>query len=86
MPKQEYRLDNRHRGGGLVLPFMSLIETIENRTTALTIDDLAAMVGVSPKTLYKAVKQGRLPALRVLGSIRLDPHDVADWLRKRRTR
>lgn len=58
---------------------------IESKESALTIEELATMVGVSPKTLYKAVKTGRLPAYRIGGSIRLDPEDIADWLRKRRT-
>jgi len=65
---------------------MTLIEIIESKTNALTIGDLANLLNQSPKTLYKAVKSGRLPAYRVGGSIRLDPHDIAEWLRKRRTK
>lgn len=39
---------------------------------------------MSPKTIYKAIKTGRLPAYR-LGGIRLDPTEVATWLRSRHT-
>lgn len=69
-----------------VLPCMSIIEKIETKENALTVEELATIVSQSPKTLYKAVKTGRLPAYRIGGSIRLDPHDVAEWLRDRRTR
>jgi len=43
------------------------------------------IVSASPKTLYKAIRAGRLPAYRVAG-IRLDPTAVAQWLRERPTR
>lgn len=59
---------------------------IESEQNAMTIDELATILTQSPKTLYKAVKRGSLPAFRIGGSIRLDRHDVAEWLRKRRTK
>jgi excisionase family DNA binding protein len=64
---------------------MTIIDMIESGKNALTVEQLANKVSKSPKTLYKAIKAGRLPAYRIGGSIRLDPHDVAEWLRKRRT-
>lgn len=64
---------------------MSIIEIIENRETAMTVEELAAYLNASPKTLYKAIRAGRLPAYRVAG-IRLDPAEVAKWLRDRSTR
>lgn len=65
---------------------MNLLETLETRETALTVDELGRLLNTSPKTLYKAVKSGRLPAYRVGGSIRLDPTEVAEWLRSRHTK
>ncbi len=65
---------------------MNIIETIENRTTALTVDELGTILNSSPKTLYKAINAGRLPAYRIGGSIRLDTQDVAQWLRDRHTK
>lgn len=64
---------------------MSLIETIESMDTLLTVESLGILLSTSPKTLYKAVKAGRLPAYRIGGSIRLDPSEVAAWLRARHT-
>lgn len=69
-----------------VLPSMSIIETVANRSTAMTIEELGTLLSQSVKTLYKAVRAGRLPAYRIGGSIRLDPTDVAEWLRNRRTK
>lgn len=65
---------------------MGLIELIQSRQNAMTIEELATILSQSPKTLYKAVNRGSLPAYRLGGSIRLDPCDVAVWLRKRRTK
>lgn len=65
---------------------MSIIDIIESKEHALTIEEFATLMNQSPKTFYKAVKAGRLPAYRIGGSIRLDPQDLADWLRGRRTK
>ena len=62
---------------------MSLIETIENYGRALTTEELASLTTISTKTLYRLVKQRRLPALRIGGSIRFEPKTTADWLRSR---
>jgi excisionase family DNA binding protein len=68
-----------------VLAGMSIIETLETRDTLLTVEELGRLLSMSAKTLYKAIKAGRLPAYRV-GGIRLDPYDVAEWLRERHSK
>jgi len=40
--------------------------------TLLTVERLGTLTDTSPKTLYKAIKAGTLPAYRIGGSIRLD--------------
>ena len=65
---------------------MTLIEIIESKENALTVEELATLMNQSPKTYYKAIQTGRLPAYRLGGSIRLDPQDVAEYLRKRRSK
>ncbi len=62
---------------------MTIIEIVESKPNAMTVEELATLVSQSPKTLYKAIKAGRMPAYRLNGSIRLDPHDIGEWLRKR---
>jgi len=64
---------------------MSIIETIETRTTPMTVAELGSILGRSPKTLYKAIKSGRLPAYRIGGAITLDPVEVVAWLKARHT-
>ena len=76
----------RVRLSATVLARMGIIELIQSKQNAMTIEELATMLSQSPKTLYKAVNRGSLPAFRLGGSIRLDPHEVAEWLRKRRTK
>jgi len=65
---------------------MTIVETIENMDTLLTVDVLSKLVTISEKTLYKAIKAGRLPGYRLGGSVRLEPAEVAKWLRQRSTR
>jgi excisionase family DNA binding protein len=65
---------------------MTIIEKIEKLETAMTVKEFGAMLGVSPKTLYAAVKAGRVPVMRVGGSIRIDPAEAADYLRERSTK
>jgi excisionase family DNA binding protein len=58
---------------------MTIIETIENMDTLLTVEALGKLLAISPKTLYKVIKAGRLPAYRLGDSIRLEPSDVVKW-------
>jgi excisionase family DNA binding protein len=62
-----------------------LAAKIASRSTALTVDELAQILRVSNKTLYKSIKIGTLPALRVCGALRLDPKLTAEWLHYRTT-
>lgn len=60
---------------------MTLIQMLESRETALTVQEVAELLGVSDKHIYEMTADGRLPAFHVGRSVRLDPQDVADWLR-----
>jgi|SRR5581483_11577700 len=63
---------------------MTLIQMLESRKTALTVHEVAELLGVSDKHVYDMTADGRLPAFHVGRSVRLDPQDVADWLRKKK--
>ena len=63
---------------------MTLIQILESRREALTVQEVADLLGVSDKHIYEMIADGRLPAFHVGKSIRLDPQDVADWLRAKR--
>src|SRR5512135_2835219 len=62
-----------------------LASRIEARKSAWTVDDLALLLEMSPKTLYKMAKSGNIPAIRIGGMIRFDPALTAEWLRARTT-
>lgn len=58
-----------------------LPQRIEGMQRALTASELAALLAISPITVYKMAKAGRLPSLRIGTAVRFDPRAVAEWLR-----
>jgi excisionase family DNA binding protein len=64
---------------------MTLIQILESRQEALTAQEVGELLGVSDKHIYEMIANGTLPAFHVGRSIRLDPQDVADWLRRKRS-
>jgi|SRR5215472_7527842 len=64
---------------------MTLIQVLESRHEALTVHEVANLLGVSDKHIYEMTADGTLPAFHVGRSVRLDPQDIADWLRKKRS-
>ena len=60
----------------------SIADIIESFRRMLTVEDLVPLLTVSPKTLYKRVKGGTMPATLIGGAIRLDPYLTAQWLRE----
>lgn len=65
---------------------MSLIETLENTPHALTVAELASVLHLGRTALYDLTRRHGIPHLRIAGSIRFDPNEIADWLRNRRIR
>jgi excisionase family DNA binding protein len=59
---------------------MTIAESLRSKNKAVTVDELADLLSVSVRTLYTEVQDNRIPFFRVRGSIRFDPHQVADWL------
>jgi excisionase family DNA binding protein len=51
---------------------------------ALTAKQLAGMLNISPKTVFKLAKAGRIPSFRVGSAVRFDARHVIDWLREQR--
>jgi excisionase family DNA binding protein len=62
---------------------MDIIETIENFDHALKVEELANLVNISTKTLYRLIRAGKLPTFRIGGQVRLNPSITASWLRSR---
>jgi excisionase family DNA binding protein len=65
---------------------MTIIEQIEKRSSAFRVDELANLLGVTPQHIYKLASRGLIPCFRIAGAIRLDPHEIAVWLKNRQPR
>jgi excisionase family DNA binding protein len=59
---------------------MTLIEQLRSKKNALTVEDLAGLLCIAVRTVYKEVEDDHIPFFRVRSSIRFDPHQIADWL------
>jgi excisionase family DNA binding protein len=59
---------------------MTLVEQLRSRKKALTVEELAGLLCIGIRTLYKEVEDNRIPFFRVRSSIRFDPHQIAQWL------
>jgi len=51
----------------------------------INVTEMSRRLGVSVPMGYKLVALGRIPHISVEGAIRLDPQDVAEYVRQRRT-
>jgi excisionase family DNA binding protein len=49
-----------------------------------TAKQLAGMLNISPKTVFKLAKAGPIPSYRVGSAVRFEARHVIDWLRKQR--
>jgi excisionase family DNA binding protein len=60
---------------------MGLAEQIEKHHRALTVNELAGIIGLAPRTIRDRVANGSIPAFKIGAAIRFDPKAVATWLR-----
>ena len=62
---------------------MLIDQILEEKKGVLKADDLAPILALSVKQIYKMAASGEMPSLRIASSVRFDPHDLAAWLRTR---
>jgi len=60
---------------------MLLAEIVEGKKAALRVAEVAQILDVSIKKIYRMAAKGQIPSLKISSSIRFDPHDIAAWLR-----
>ena len=60
---------------------MFLAEIVEGKKEALRVAEVAQILDVSIKKIYRMAAKGQIPSLKISSSIRFDPHDIAMWLR-----
>lgn len=62
---------------------MTTLEQLGSRRELLTAEELAALLNVSEKTIYRWSKSGSLPSVRLGALVRFEPATVSLWLRER---
>jgi predicted DNA-binding transcriptional regulator AlpA len=62
---------------------MTILEQIEQRSSALKVNELAEMLQVTPQHIYRMASSGLIPCFRIEGAIRLDPKEIVNWLRSK---
>ena len=55
---------------------MTLVEQLRSRQKAPTVEELAGLLCIAMRTLYKEVEDDHI----LRSSIRFDPYQIADWL------
>lgn len=62
---------------------MLIEQILEQKRGALRATDIAQILDLSEKQIYKMAATGEIPSLRIANSVRFDPHDFAAWLKAR---
>jgi excisionase family DNA binding protein len=61
-----------------------ILKTLAAEPGLLTVQRTAKLLAHHRDTIYRAIKDGKLPVVRTLGNaVRLDPNAMADWLKRR---
>lgn len=60
---------------------MILADVVEQKKEALRVQDVARVLDISAKQIYKMAAKGQIPSLKIANCVRFDPHDIAVWLR-----
>ena len=61
--------------GRLLAVHMDLADSLAQRVTALTVSDVASLLNISERQVYKLAADGRIPCFKFGNSIRFDPAD-----------
>jgi excisionase family DNA binding protein len=62
---------------------LTLIDQLRKRTSYLTLQETADLLGIHAMTLRKWAKARKIQGLRIGDEIKFDPYVVADWLAAR---
>lgn len=58
-----------------------VFDRLDRYSNLLTAKELAALLAVSPKTIYGYVARNLVPHYRIAASVRFRARDIAEWLR-----
>jgi excisionase family DNA binding protein len=60
-----------------------LTDCLDGRRRALVVTDIAELLSISERQVYKLVAKHRIPCFKIGGSIRFDPLAISAWLRQK---
>jgi len=60
-----------------------LTDCLDGRRRALVVTDIAELLSISERQVYKLVAKHRIPCFKIGGSIRFDPVAISTWLRQK---
>jgi excisionase family DNA binding protein len=63
------------------LQAVNLADSLDGRTSALTVSDIAELLNISERQVYKLAAENGIPSFKIGGSVRFDPAAFAAWLR-----
>jgi len=69
-------------GSGVAKQPTGLIDSLNGKTRALRVSDVATLLNISERMVYQLSKEGLLPTIRISGCIRFDPAALARWLQQ----
>jgi excisionase family DNA binding protein len=58
-----------------------VFDHLDRCSNLLTVKELAALLAISPKTVYGYVARNLIPHYRIAASVRFRARDIAQWLR-----
>jgi excisionase family DNA binding protein len=74
---------DRTHGNGVHRGMARVLETLESKECAMKASELAKLLGVTRQQIYKLAATRTIPSFRVGASVRFDPNQVAEWLRRK---
>ena len=64
---------------------VDIFDRLARSSNLLTAKELAALLAVSPKTIYSYVARNLIPHYKIAASVRFRARDIAEWLRQHAT-
>ena len=62
---------------------VGLTDCLDGKRRALVVTDIAEILSISERQVYKLVASHRIPCFKIGGSIRFDPLAISVWLRQK---
>jgi len=62
---------------------VGLADSLDRKRRALLVTEVAELLNVSERQVYKLAAAHRIPCFRIGGSIRFDPLAISAWLRQK---